>query len=120
MEVRMEIRTTPVVPRDLFERVDDDWHQYAMVSGVATQWYVLGPIDGTAYWVVPDFNGPRANTRVTYPCINVRPLPGSTRPVFVALSNAAFQAALGIANALASEQVLPETGAPHTTPRSNE
>jgi hypothetical protein len=107
----MEIRFTPVVPRDLFERVDDDWHQYAMVSGVATQWYVLGPIDGSAYWVVPDFNGPRALTRTTYTCACVRPSLGSHRAINVALSNAAFQAALGIANALASEQVLPESAA---------
>jgi hypothetical protein len=113
----MEIRFTPVVPRNLFERVDDDWHQYAMVSGVATQWYVLGPIDGSAYWVVPDFNGPRANSRVTYTCACVRPALGSHRAVNVALSNAAFQAALGIANALASEQVLPESGSPINTTR---
>lgn len=110
----MQIRTTPVVPRDLFERVDEDWHQYGMVSGVATQWFVLGPIDGSEFWVVPDFNGPRGLQRVTYSCFVVRaepcdPARTERRSIRLALSAAACEAALGIANALALEQVLPES-----------
>lgn len=104
----MHIRTLPIVPRDLFEKVDEDWHQYGMFSGIATQWWVLGPIDGSAYYVVPDYNGPRARTRVTHPVIVVEPDTHAQRNWRQAMSLAAQQAALGIAAACAAEQVIPE------------
>lgn len=104
----MKIRTLPLVPRDLFEKVDEDWHQYGMFSGIATQWWVLGPIDDSAYYVVPDYNGPRALTRVTYHIIVVEPEPHANRSIRQAMSLAAQQAALGIAAACAQEQVIPE------------
>jgi hypothetical protein len=104
----MRIRNLPVVPRDLFARLDEDWHQYGMFSGIATQWWVLGPNDGSAYYVVPDYNGPRAGTRVTYHCPVIEAEPHDKRAVRLALSFAAQQAALGIACALAAEQVLVE------------
>jgi hypothetical protein len=111
----MHIRTVPVVPRVLFERVDDDWHEYGRVSGVATQWHVLGPVDGSEYWVVPDFNGPRGAQQSTWPCFVVRATTigdraqqSDRRAIRMAYSTAACEAALGIANALALEQVCIE------------
>lgn len=104
----MRIRNLPVVPGDLFARLDEDWHQYGMFSGIATQWWVLGPNDGSVYWVVPDFNGPRSSTRTTYHCPVIEAETHEKRDVRLALSMAAQLAALGIASALAQEQVLPE------------
>lgn len=104
----MQIRTLPLVPRDLFERVDEDWHQFGMFSGIATQWWVLGPMDGSTYYVVPDYNGPRASSRITHSVIVVEAESNPKRPWRQAMSLAAQQAALGIAAACAAEQVIPE------------
>lgn len=109
----MRIRTTPVVPRDVFARLDEDWHEYGVFSGIATRWHVLGPYDGSEYWVVPHYDGRGPSApRVAHACfiVSVEPLTEKqgSRGIRLALSTAAQQAALGIANALALEQILPE------------
>lgn len=107
----MHICTIPVVPSDLFDRLDDDWHDYASFSGVATRYHVIGPIDGSAYYVVPDYMGPRGRQSVTCHVYKVSADitgDGLTRRRREAQSYAAARAAEGIASALAMRQVLAE------------
>lgn len=115
----MELTTVPLSPRAMFERVDNtEWIDYASVQGVASRWHVLGPMDGSAYYLVPAFGGPAGCQSTARPTIRVAPTTfpdGTGRDekevwrIRSAYANAAFQAALGIANALASESVLIES-----------
>jgi hypothetical protein len=117
--VFVHIHTVPLVPSDLFDRVDDDWCDYGGVQGVATRYCVLGPVDGSAYYVVPQYNGGFNNSRSVAHIYKVEAerfdgnalgrSPAEVRSFNGAYSNAAFQAALGIANALAAQQVLIES-----------
>lgn len=116
----MEFATIPLVPHDMFNAVAEvEWVDYASVQAVACRWHVLGPLDGSAYYLVPSFDGPARAARTARPTIRVTPtkFEGDNRGrterevwgIRSAYANAAFQAALGIANALASESVLVES-----------
>ena len=107
----MDISQHNLVPRDFYEHDGETVFEVGRVRGVACTYVVYGSLDGipSEYSIVCFPDGPPVALTHATPGWVVHTTPHGERPVHQALSNAAAMAALGLANALAMEDVLVES-----------